>query len=652
MIREDSALKFVSPAGEARLGAVWLDGERLDGVFAEVENGALEAVAPMGEGALTVPQDKTLREQMLRKWSEAYKASSKARRGAGASLMLLSLAACHGDGVAVVVGASNEITLTSDDATIDLTAATSGAVVTIKPTASTDPAGDNQYTGAVINGSGASGILVLNFEDATDVVVLDPTSDISGFNVIVVQNGTVDFSALGLGVLNNGILRVGSAAVFDLEQFEKIQGVELREGATHGRVTVIAASVEEVETIFGMRSKVAEGVDLTIRLPQTIDLAEVQQLLNSGVSLDLMGFTSSTVTNTQNIESTVNDPVTVADIQKLVAAGLPLSSITYSLNDSVANLASADPALLAAAQMVVGSVAFFEELETAGVNLDDINVGLQDTVENLANNPAILAQATAIVVTMAELEALQALVGDLANVTYQIVDSVENLTELQRQIEQVRGDQERALVGIDQAKAGLKELETEIENTKSRYVLRAMDELNAVVAEQSELRQALPQLEQRVSRTVIRAPMDGIVSQLNYRTPGGFVKTGDAVLEMVPTGEALVVEARIQPQDISQIRVGDAVRIRLSAYDSARYGSLDGRVSRISADAVMNQQNGSVSHFLVEVAVEGELVIENGEVVTLLPGMTATVDVLSGKRTVLEYFWQPIARVQELALRD
>lgn len=226
------------------------------------------------------------------------------------------------------------------------------------------------------------------------------------------------------------------------------------------------------------------------------------------------------------------------------------------------------------------------------------------------------------------------------------------LLELQRQIEQVRGDQERALVGIDQAKAGLKELETEIENTKSRYVLRAMDELNSVVAEQSELRQALPQLEQRVSRTVIRAPMDGIVSQLNYRTPGGFVKTGDAVLEMVPTGEALVVEARILPQDISQIRVGDAVRIRLSAYDSARYGSLDGRVSRISADAVMNQQNGSVSHFLVEVAVEGELVIENGEVVTLLPGMTATVDVLSGKRTVLEYFWQPIARVQELALRD
>lgn len=226
------------------------------------------------------------------------------------------------------------------------------------------------------------------------------------------------------------------------------------------------------------------------------------------------------------------------------------------------------------------------------------------------------------------------------------------LLELQRQIEQVRGDQERALVGIDQAKAGLKELETEIENTKSRYVLRAMDELNAVVAEQSELRQALPQLEQRVSRTVIRAPMDGIVSQLNYRTPGGFVKTGDAVLEMVPTGEALVVEARILPQDISQIRVGDAVRIRLSAYDSARYGSLDGRVSRISADAVMNQQNGSVSHFLVEAAVEGELVIENGEVVTLLPGMTATVDVLSGKRTVLENFWQPIARVQELALRD
>lgn len=226
------------------------------------------------------------------------------------------------------------------------------------------------------------------------------------------------------------------------------------------------------------------------------------------------------------------------------------------------------------------------------------------------------------------------------------------LLELQRQLEQALGERDRASVGIEQASAGMAELETEIENARANYRLRAMDELNTVVGEQSELREALPSLEQRVSRTVIRAPMEGIVNQLNFRTPGGFVNTGDVILELVPTGEALIVEARILPQDISRIRLDDAVRIRLSAYDSAKYGSVDGRVTRISADAVVDQQNNGASYYLVDVAIEGNLTLESGESVTFIPGMTATVDVLSGKRTVLEYLWEPVTKVQELALRD
>lgn len=226
------------------------------------------------------------------------------------------------------------------------------------------------------------------------------------------------------------------------------------------------------------------------------------------------------------------------------------------------------------------------------------------------------------------------------------------LLELQRQLEQVRGEQERAAVGIEQARSAMAELSGEIENARANYRLRAMDELNTVVAEQGELREVLPSLEQRVSRTVIRAPMAGIVNQLNFRTPGGFVNVGDVMLELVPTGEVLMVEARILPQDISRIRVDDVVRIRLSAYDSAKYGSVAGRVARISPDALPDSETGGASHYLVDVAIEGQLILDNGEAVTLLPGMTATVDVLSGKQTVLEYFWRPLARVQELALRD
>jgi adhesin transport system membrane fusion protein len=226
------------------------------------------------------------------------------------------------------------------------------------------------------------------------------------------------------------------------------------------------------------------------------------------------------------------------------------------------------------------------------------------------------------------------------------------LLDLKRQLEQANGERDRAGVGIDQARSSMEELEIEIQNARANYRLRAMDEINTVVADQSELTETLPLLEERVSRTVIRAPLDGIISRLHFHTPGGFVSTGNVVLELVPTGEALVIEARIMPQDISRIGIDDAVRIRLSAYDSAKYGAVDGRVLRISPDAIVDEQNGRTSHYLVDVAIEGELVLENGEAVTFIPGMTATVDVLSGKRTVLEYIWQPIARLQELALRD
>jgi adhesin transport system membrane fusion protein len=145
--------------------------------------------------------------------------------------------------------------------------------------------------------------------------------------------------------------------------------------------------------------------------------------------------------------------------------------------------------------------------------------------------------------------------------------------------------------------------------------------------------------------------MDGIVYRLNYRTLGGYVKTGDVVLELVPTGEDLIVDTKVEPKDISTIKLGDAVRIQLSAYESSRYGSLDGQVTRISPDAIINKDNGS-SYYQVDVAIESKMKLLDGSIVTLMPGMTATVDVLTGKRTILAYLWQPVVKIQELALRD
>jgi adhesin transport system membrane fusion protein len=124
-------------------------------------------------------------------------------------------------------------------------------------------------------------------------------------------------------------------------------------------------------------------------------------------------------------------------------------------------------------------------------------------------------------------------------------------------------------------------------------------------------------------------------------------------LEIVPTGEALKLEAKIDPKDISSIRMDDFVRIRLSAYDSSKYGAIDGYVTGISPDAITEtSERNSRSYYLLDISINSGITLENGENVVLIPGMTATVDVVSGKRTVLNYIWQPVSKVKELALRD
>lgn len=257
------------------------------------------------------------------------------------------------------------------------------------------------------------------------------------------------------------------------------------------------------------------------------------------------------------------------------------------------------------------------------------------TIESLDNTLALISQ---------EINIMEPLVQ-------QAIASETRLLELRREMERSRGSQASARISKTSARAGIMEIENEIRNRRDDYILSSMEDLAGTVAELSELEEALPSLEERVGRTVVQAPVSGIVNQLNFRTSGGYVNRGDVMVELVPTEDDLVIEGKIKPADISEIRVDDLVRIRFSAYDSSRYGTVDGRVMRISPDAVQNQDTDE-THYLIDVAIEGNIELEDGTTVTFLPGMTATLDVLSGKRSILEYIWQPVARVQELALRD
>ena len=227
------------------------------------------------------------------------------------------------------------------------------------------------------------------------------------------------------------------------------------------------------------------------------------------------------------------------------------------------------------------------------------------------------------------------------------------LLELQREEQRMSGEIQAAITRVSKAKTGITEVENEISNSLSSYKRVALEELNGIVAELSEVNTLIPALQERVTRTLVKAPVDGIVNRINFQTVGAYVRAGDVILEIVPTGEALKLEAKIDPKDISSIRMDDFVRIRLSAYDSSKYGAIDGYVRSISPDAITDTSDGSGrSYYLLDVSIDSNITLDTGEEVVLLPGMTATVDVVSGKRTVLNYLWQPVSKVKELALRD
>lgn len=199
--------------------------------------------------------------------------------------------------------------------------------------------------------------------------------------------------------------------------------------------------------------------------------------------------------------------------------------------------------------------------------------------------------------------------------------------------------------------SGLEEIKEQSRAEEQAYITRALTNLSEIEGEIAELSARIPALESRVERTSVRAPLDGVINQLNYVTADAYVRPGEVLLEMVPTGSDLIVETKIDPKDIGEIVLGQDVKISLTAYDPSRYGRIDGNVLGISADAIGDQQSGQ-QYYLVDVSIVGKLFEDDGSEVTILPGMVASIDVLSGKRTILEYFWQPIAKTKERALRD
>lgn len=202
-----------------------------------------------------------------------------------------------------------------------------------------------------------------------------------------------------------------------------------------------------------------------------------------------------------------------------------------------------------------------------------------------------------------------------------------------------------------QTEAGYIQLEAEIEALQSGYERNIFEERATYINELSEIDTRIPLLEQKLKQTEIRSPSDGIINSLPVSEEETVIKTGEIIAEIVPSTDNLIVEAFIDPKDIAKIEVSQEARVSLTAYDAAKYGYLTGRLLKVSADAVYREEKQSYM-YAIEVELIDNLADSKGSNVPLNPGMIAQVDIIRGQQTVLEYFWQPIAKLKDDAFRQ
>lgn len=203
---------------------------------------------------------------------------------------------------------------------------------------------------------------------------------------------------------------------------------------------------------------------------------------------------------------------------------------------------------------------------------------------------------------------------------------------------------------IPKAKAALEEAQHNLSDESYKFQRETLEELGRVEQEMAGTRELLAQADSQASRKTIRSPVHGIVKNLRYHTIGGVIGPGDPILEIVPVNDNVVIEAKLRPEDSGVVTVGQPVRIKVSAYDYVRFGTLNGKLTYVSADTMTTSEG--VPYFQVIVTPDHAYLGTKPGQFPIRPGMTATVDIRTGSRTALEYLLKPVVRLRYDSLHE
>lgn len=203
---------------------------------------------------------------------------------------------------------------------------------------------------------------------------------------------------------------------------------------------------------------------------------------------------------------------------------------------------------------------------------------------------------------------------------------------------------------IPRLNSAINEISSRMREARSEFTTKARIELNEVETEYRRVGAEGSALEDKVSRTVIKSPINGIVQKIYVNTVGGVIKPGDNLIEIVPTEGGLLVEAKIKPADIAFLYPGQKAIVKVTAYDFSVYGSMDGVVSTISPNTETDEKENV--YYIVRIQTDKKYLGSKEKPLKIIPGMMVNVDVITGKKTVLEYIFKPLLKAKQYTFTE
>ena len=222
---------------------------------------------------------------------------------------------------------------------------------------------------------------------------------------------------------------------------------------------------------------------------------------------------------------------------------------------------------------------------------------------------------------------------------------------VEREQTELHGQLNLAGETIKKAKAAITEAQLQVNELGLQLQQEALSDLTQALADLSVVDETIRGATDKVARTDIRSPVDGIVNTLDINTVGAFVQPGAVVAGIVPTSETLLVEARVSPRDVAFIRPDQDALIKITAYDFSIFGGIEGKVSNITADSLVDQKTGE-PYYQVRVATERSTLTRDGKTYSIIPGMICSVDIKTGHKTILTYLLKPINKAREEAMSE